>query len=309
MTALLSIGQLARRSGVPARTIRFWSDTGVLPETERSPAGYRRYDAAAVARLDLVRTLRELGMGLEDVREVLLRRRGLDEVAAAHVRAIDDRIRSLRVQRAVCTLLARGGPAGRPLTEKETALMNDLTRLSAADRQRMIDDFVAETFAGTGPGYPAAGIATAMRSMPTELPEDPTTEQVEAWVELAELVSDPGFRSRAREMAVAGSADPAPTAFDPAAVGEHAGAAVESGIDPSSPEAEEVLVRIGAGDLDTRARRELADTIATFADRRVERYWALLGTLNGWPAFAPRVPAFEWFGEALRAARPSPGGR
>jgi DNA-binding transcriptional MerR regulator len=121
MAALLTIGQLARRSGVPARTIRFWSDTGVLPEIDRSPSGYRRYDAAAVARLDLVRTLRELGMGLEDVREVLLRRRTVDEVATAHVRAIDDHIRSPRVQRAVCTLLARGGH-----TEKETALMNDV---------------------------------------------------------------------------------------------------------------------------------------------------------------------------------------
>ncbi|MFC7658114.1 MerR family transcriptional regulator [Pseudonocardia benzenivorans] len=104
----LTIGELARRSGVSARTIRFWSDEGVLPETDRSAAGYRRYDASAVARLDLVRTLRELGLGLDAVRAVLDRTRGVDEVAAAHVRAIDDRIRALRTQRAICTLLARG---------------------------------------------------------------------------------------------------------------------------------------------------------------------------------------------------------
>ncbi|MDQ4118939.1 MAG: MerR family transcriptional regulator, partial [Actinomycetota bacterium] len=83
----LTIGQLARRTGVPVRTIRFWSDEGLVPPSDRSAAGYRRYDAVAVARLDLVRTLRDLGMGHDDVREVLARRRGVDEVASAHVRA------------------------------------------------------------------------------------------------------------------------------------------------------------------------------------------------------------------------------
>ncbi|MDN5920584.1 MAG: MerR family transcriptional regulator, partial [Pseudonocardia sp.] len=42
-------------------------------------------------------------------------------------------------------------------------------------------------------------------------------------------------------------------------------------------------------------------TIETFSDLRVERYWTLLGTLNGWPPFPSSVPAFEWFAAALRA--------
>lgn len=301
---LLTIGQLARRSGVPARTIRFWSDEGLVPPSDRSRSGYRRYDAAAVARLDLVRTLRELGMGLTDVREVLARRRGVDEIAAAHVRAIDDQIRALRTQRAVCTLLARGA-----LDERGTILMNDLARLSAQQRQQMIDDFVAETFAGTDPDAPGAGIATAMRSLPAELPDDPSTEQVQAWVELADLVNDPSFRARVREMAVTGSENagsgntaPEPGA-DPAAVQEHAGAALRAEVDPASADAVAVLDRIGVGELDAAARTELADTLATFSDRRVERYWALLGTLNGWPEREPAVPAFEWFIAALRAPR------
>jgi DNA-binding transcriptional MerR regulator len=296
--ALLTIGQLARRSGVPVRTIRFWSDEGVLPETDRSHGNYRRYDARAVARLDLVRTLRELGLGLDDVRLVLERRRSVEDVAAAHVQAIDNQIRTLRTQRAVCTLLARGA-----LTPRKAALMNDLARLSAAERQRMIDEFVAATFAGTDPDAPGAGIATAMRTLPPELPDDPTTEQVEAWVELAELVSDPQFRARAREMAVAGSQQAEPQEYDPAPVIEHAGAALAAGIAPESAEGQAVLERIvGAKTAgDPAARDELADRTATFTDRRVERYWALLGVLNGWDPFPPRVPVFEWFVDALRA--------
>lgn len=294
-----TIGQLARRTGVPVRTIRFWSDAGVLPETERSAAGYRRYDADAVARLDLVRTLRDLGLGLDDVRAVLARHRGVDEVAAAHVRAIDDQIRVLRVQRAVCTLLARGDR-----TERETAIMNDLARLSAAQRQQLIDEFVDATFAGTDPDMPGAGIAGAMRAMPAELPDEPTTEQVEAWVELAELVGDESFRARVREMALAGSAgadEPGAAQPDPGAVAEHAGAALAGGVEPGTAEAEQVLARIGVTDLDRQARVALADRIATFSDRRVERYWTLLGRLNGWPERPSAVPAFEWLTAALRA--------
>jgi DNA-binding transcriptional MerR regulator len=292
----LTIGQLARRSGVPTRTIRFWSDEGVLPETDRTAGGYRRYDAAAVARLDLVRTLRELGMGLDAVRAVLDRSRTVDEVAAAHVRAIDDHIRALRVQRAVCTLLARGAR-----TERETALMNDLARLSAAQRQQMIDEFVDATFDGTDPAAPGAGIAGAMRSLPASLPDEPTTEQVEAWVELAELVGDESFRARVREMAVA--ATPIDAAPDAALVVEHCGAALAAGIEPGSPAAAQVLAQVGVGDLDPAARTELADRVATFTDARVERYWALLGVLNGWPAREPAVPAFDWFVTALRCER------
>lgn len=293
---LLTIGQLARRTGVPVRTIRFWSDEGLLPETDRSPAGYRRYGPEAVARLDLVRTLRELGLGLADVRAVLERSRRVEEVAAEHVRAIDARIRILRVQRAICTLLARG-----TIDDRKVALMTDLARLSAAERQQLIDDFVTETFAGTDPNAPGAGIAEAMRQLPPELPDDPSTEQVAAWVELAELVADPSFRARAREMAVAGSQNTHRPQIDPQLVLEHATAPQAAGVDPASPQARAVVDRI-AGDLDSAGRRELADTITTFSDRRIERYWQLLAVLNGWPPRPSTVPVFEWFAAALRAS-------
>ncbi|MFI5833991.1 MerR family DNA-binding transcriptional regulator [Micromonospora sp. NPDC051300] len=55
------IGELARRTGVSVKTIRFWADRGIVPPTDRGPSGHRRWAPAAVARVDLVRTLRELG--------------------------------------------------------------------------------------------------------------------------------------------------------------------------------------------------------------------------------------------------------
>ncbi len=67
----LTIGDVAARLGIGVRTVRFWPDEGLVEPPARSAGGYRLYDAAAVARLDMVRTPRGLGLGLPAVRELL----------------------------------------------------------------------------------------------------------------------------------------------------------------------------------------------------------------------------------------------
>jgi hypothetical protein len=127
-------------------------------------------------------------------------------------------------------------------------------------------------------------------------------EQVAAWVKLAQLVQDPAFRARVREMAVAGaSASSVPDDGDgaalAAAVSEHAGAAHSAGVDPTSAEAAAVVERVAPqGD-----RAALADQLERFTDARVDRYWALFAVINGWPAWPSQIPAFEWFVAGLRA--------
>src|SRR5690606_36487536 len=170
--ALFTIGELARRTGLSVRTIRFWSDEGVVPATARSATGYRMYDVEAVARVDLVRTLRELGLDLDQVREVLQRQTTLADVAAAHARALDAEIRVLKVRRAVLLSVAR-----RRSSTEEMKIMHKMAKLSAAERQRLIDEFVDEVFAGCRPDHPGASIAQGMRMLPAELPNDPTPEQ------------------------------------------------------------------------------------------------------------------------------------
>lgn len=299
MTELFSIGQLARTTGLPVRTVRFWSDLGLVPPAGRTSGNYRMFDAESAARLDLVRTLRELGIDLETVEQVLREQVTVADVARAHVRALDVEIRLLRLRRAVLSSVAQRGS-----TTEEMKLMHELAKLSAQERQRIIDEFVDEAFAGVEPRPEGAHIATGMRTMPAELPDDPSPEQVDAWIELAELVADPSFKARVREMAVAGaeSAEPqqSPT-VDPAPVFEFAAPALAAGVAPGSPEGQEVLARIVPAETSAEERARLADVLATFSDRRVERYWALLGRINGWPERPPSVPAFEWVIEALRA--------
>ena len=79
------------------RTVRFYSDAGVVPESARTPAGYRRYDHEAVSRLDLVRTLRELGLPLDTVQvtpevEAAIAA-GIDPTSAAAAPVVDGLIR------------------------------------------------------------------------------------------------------------------------------------------------------------------------------------------------------------------------
>lgn len=318
---LLTIGELARRTGMPVKTIRYYADIGLVPPTERSHGGYRLYDAAAVAQLDLVRTLRELDVDLPSVRTVLERTVALSDVAATHAAALDAQIRILTVRRSVLRAVAQLGIDD----EKEVILMNKLAKLSAAERQRIIDEYWEETFEGLDVDPQFAAMS---RSVKIELPEDPSPEQVDAWIELAELVQDPDYRARVRQMAQAGH-DARTSEEQPAgAEGQAAGAEQqqelfarvtsvvqplrEAGVAPESAEAAAVIGDVAAafaearGETDTPDFRvRLADEISTFSDQRVERFWELIGIVNGWPAqpqHSGSVATMEWFASALRAS-------
>ncbi len=192
-----AIGELARRTGLPVRTIRFWSDAGIVPPSGRNRAGHRLYDDQALARLELVVTLRKLGIGLDTIRAVLEQRTTVAEEAALHARALETEIRDLKLRRTVLASIANQG-----LSMEEMRMVNDLAGLSMAERQRLVDDFIAETF---GKVEDRSGIGERLRRVTTALPDDPTQEQVDAWVEVATLEQDPSFRDRVRQMAQAGA--------------------------------------------------------------------------------------------------------
>ncbi|MEV6924445.1 MerR family transcriptional regulator [Dactylosporangium sp. NPDC051485] len=298
-TELYTIGQLAQYAGVSARTVRFWSDRGVLPPVGRSSGGYRLYDVVAVARLELIRTLRDLGLGLDAVAALLARHVTLADVAAAHVKALDAEIRTLQVRRAVMHTVAR-----RQSTTEEMILMAKLTRLSAKERQRIIDDFVEEAFDGAA-DPDATVIAGWMRELPTAVGEDLTDEQIDAWLELAELVVDRDFRQKIRAMVLSAADDPRVEFglnIRPLVLA-HAGGAVERGVSPASAEGRETLDRVVPADLPAEEATALVAWLEMVADARTERYWQLLGTLNATDAGPPAVPAYAWLLAAMRAHR------
>src|SRR5260221_7093304 len=73
----LQIGQMAKLVGVRPETVRFYERDGLLARPERSPAGYRIYDEAALKRLRFIKQAQILGFSLYEIRRILsLRGRG-----------------------------------------------------------------------------------------------------------------------------------------------------------------------------------------------------------------------------------------
>jgi DNA-binding transcriptional MerR regulator len=67
----MEIRQLVERSGVPAKTIRYYEEVNLLPSPSRKPNGYREYSEADVNRLKLVAGARRVDLSLEDIKEIL----------------------------------------------------------------------------------------------------------------------------------------------------------------------------------------------------------------------------------------------
>ena len=67
----MSIGELARRTGVKVPTIRYYEGVGLMPAPSRTDGQQRRYDADAASRLSFIRHGRELGFEVEAIRELL----------------------------------------------------------------------------------------------------------------------------------------------------------------------------------------------------------------------------------------------
>ena len=67
----MKIGEVAGRSGVPAKTIRFWEDRHLLLVPARAASGYRDYDPAVLERLAYIRHAQAAGLTLEHIRQVL----------------------------------------------------------------------------------------------------------------------------------------------------------------------------------------------------------------------------------------------
>jgi DNA-binding transcriptional MerR regulator len=296
-TGLLTIGELARSTGLTVRTIRYWSDEGVLTPVTRSAGGYRLYDAESVARLELIRTLRELGLGLDAVRKVLAGETTVAEVAAAHVVALDAQIRSLRVTRAVLSTVARRGS-----TAEEMTLMNKLARLSAAERRRIMEEFVDELFHDLDAVDPC--IKERMRTIAVDLPDDPTPEQVDAWVELAEMVQDPEFRAQMRKAVEFNASDQDRAAvrgrstWFPMRLVQLGAEARERGVDPASPEAEGILREVLGEGGDPAV---VLERMVSASNDRLARYRELLATVKGGGPAAAHREEFAWVVAALRA--------
>ncbi len=119
----LTVSKLAEEAGTSPDTVRYYERIGLLPETERSPSGYRLYGDEAVERLRFIKRAQRFGLRLEAIGELLdIRRRGL--CPCGHTRRLlEERVAELDEE------------------------MSSLARLRD-DISQMLDDLPAPTSAG-----------------------------------------------------------------------------------------------------------------------------------------------------------------
>jgi DNA-binding transcriptional MerR regulator len=289
-----SIGQLAKLTGLSVKTIRFYSDEGVLPAPARTPSGYRRYTDEHRVHLELIRTLREIGVDLATIRS--LGRRRLKDVLALHLQAVETQITALQRTRAVLRVtLAKDDPDDTDLRRLHT-----LGRLGADEMGMLFDAFVEDV--GQDAPQQRAWLETMRACMLPELPEEPTAAQLDAWLELMDLLADDGFRRRLRASSASfwdRPYDLEKWRRDHVELTREALAAMESGVSPDAPEAVPVLERaldVMGGDRD--------EVLRAFAehDPRAARYWELIAILRGGrPDPSPMAVAYDWIHRGLVA--------
>lgn len=90
----MNIGTVARHSGVPAKTIRYYESVGLIQAADRTASGYRVYDRHDVETLRFVQRARSLGFSVEEVGNLLAlwrdRSRSSAEVKALAARRVAD---------------------------------------------------------------------------------------------------------------------------------------------------------------------------------------------------------------------------
>lgn len=298
----LTIGELSRRTGLPVKTLRFWSDEGLLPPASRSASGYRLYAEEALVRLDLVRTLREAGLGLDAIKKVLRQDLSLADALRLHLAAVEAHAASLQRVAAALRAALRAEP-----NESDVRRLCAVTRLTNEERKAVIENF----YQRVGEGLPVddAWQKKMIEASAPKLPDNPSPEQLDAWIELAELVADPTFVERLRDSAKQVWGKQIDMTILREANEEAAKAAAEArslGASPASEEGRRIvdgfvegIGRASGKPADATLRRGIYERFESH-DPRASRYWELVGIMNGRPSPVGKVEDWKFIAEAVK---------
>src|SRR5690606_32767097 len=118
-----SIQDVARAVGTTSRTLRHYDSIGLVSPSRVGHNGYRYYDNSALVRLQRVLLLRQLGLGLDAIGDVL---RAQDEQSAGEVGILSDHLEVLR--REHVRIADQIGAVERTLAARERAAMDGTER-------------------------------------------------------------------------------------------------------------------------------------------------------------------------------------
>ncbi|MGV9884161.1 MerR family transcriptional regulator [Streptomyces sp. NPDC003006] len=299
-----SIGQLAEQAGVTVKTVRFYSDRGLLPEAARSGGGHRRYGPEALERLRLIRSLRGLDLPVRDVSRVLDQQDALEDVVEGQLRDVGTRLTALRWREAALRLLRDCS------AEERAERLRLVGALSAPPSTAALARFWRRWLPARLPARVASAVVE--QAVP-QLPDDPAPAQVLAFARLHAFVSDSCFDSGPRTGTRHGQPEVhlSGKGYRPAVLYEGlpdafvlASAQLRAGRAPHRGEALDCFVTAHAAALNARDtadfRRGLGRMLA--AEPRIDHYWQLTAEVVSPPQGPPEPTpgaADNWLRAAL----------
>ncbi|MCQ9617352.1 Cu(I)-responsive transcriptional regulator [Paenalcaligenes niemegkensis] len=135
----MNIGEVAKASGVSAKMIRYYEQTGLIPQANRRESGYRNYSASDIHMLRFIRRGRDLGFPVAEINELLGLWRDksrqsaeVKRIATAHMTELREKIDSLeQIANTLQTLIECCSGDNRP----DCPILDDLE--NTADRQQL----------------------------------------------------------------------------------------------------------------------------------------------------------------------------
>jgi len=132
------IGEVSTRTGLTARTLRYYEELGLLKPSERLVSGHRVYASDDLRRLYRISLLRQLGLPLSDIaREVTDSAGELSDTIARHVVQVDQRLAALGRHRERMISVRESLSNGSPRDEELLDLMDELAQVDHGLAQRL----------------------------------------------------------------------------------------------------------------------------------------------------------------------------
>ena len=299
-----TIGELARRSGISTRKIRFYADAGLL-SPGRTGAGYRVFDDRDLVVLDLVRSLREAGAGLDSIRSILKQDLTLKDLLTVRLSEVES---SIRRQKALAATLRLALATSNP-TLDDLRRISQMIGHSQAQRHATATAFLDKTIDGVSYDPRWRSTMVDLIAAPS-LPDDPSTEQVDAWLELNDLLSNERLRRLLRAQAVDTGRtanflrvrdEPEIWRARESQIMGKAQAALRQGLSPASSDGQQLADEYiafmawnrGLPD-DATFRNEIR---SMWVERElIDRFWHWVGVLNGHDSTAPAE--YNWLASA-----------
>jgi DNA-binding transcriptional MerR regulator len=208
----MTVGALAKRVRVSIRTLRYYDEIGLLTPARHTAKGYRLYGAGDVARLQQIRSLRQLGFSLDEIRALLR------DPAYSPLRTIElhlERVRAraralLQLEDRLDALATHVRTLDEPTTEEFLRVMESMTMVEQYYTPEQLEALAKrrEELGEEGMRQAEADWETLRARVKAEMaagtdPADPTVQALAArWKSLVESFTggDPGIRANLQKV-------------------------------------------------------------------------------------------------------------